>query len=360
MKIRSQVGMRHLSLATAAVMAIGIGVAGPARAASSYGWSHAASGKGGGAPFATAVVANDTLTITGTNGPDNISYALNGDPNLLDVNLSNGAFPDFQFDRSTFSAIAVFLQGGDDHFTVNGTSPDETLTVDGGSGNDTITTGSGNDLIFGGDGNDTINSGAGDDVIDAGRGDDSVVGGVGHDTAFLGSGDDSFVWNPGEGSDFVSGDSGDDTLVFKGAPASEQMSLSANGPLAVFLRQPGNVRMDLDGIQELDLTALGGADTITVNDTSGTDLTRANIDLGSGDGAKDSVTVNGTDNRDRVRVHADGGRVDVEGLQPETRITGSEPANDHLQVNTLGGRDKIRVDDGVSTLIGVDTDLGTI
>jgi len=26
----------------------------------------------------------------------------------------------------------------------------------------------------------------------------------------------------------------------------------------------------------------------------------------------------------------------------------------------LGGRDKIRVDDGVSTLIGVDTDLGTI
>jgi len=217
-------------------------------------------------------------------------------------------------------------------------------------------------LIIGGSGNDTINAGAGDDVIEAGSGDDVVTGGVGHDTAFLGSGNDSFVWNPGEGSDFVSGDSGHDTLVFNGASVAEQMSLSGNGPRSVFLRQPGNVRMDLDGIQELDLTPLGGADTITVNDMSGTDMTKANIDLsvaGTGDNAKDSVTVNGTDNSDHVHVEAERGRVDVEGLQAETRITGSEPT-DHLQVNTLGGRDKIRVDDGVSNLIGVDTDLGTI
>ena len=141
------------------------------------------------------------------------------------------------------------------------------------------------------------------------------------------------------------------------------MSLSANGPRSVFLRQPGNVRMDLDGIQELDLNALGGADTFAVNDLSGTDITNVNVDLsvaGAGDKAADSVTVNGTDNRDRVHVEAERGRVDVEGLQAETRITGSEPDFDHLQVNTLGGRDKIRVDDGVSTLIGVDTDLGTI
>ena len=82
---------------------------------------------------------------------------------------------------------------------------------------------------------------------------------------------------------------------------------------------------------------------------TGTDFRRANIDLsvaGAGDGAADSVTVNGTDNADRVNVEADSGRVDVEGLQTETRITGSEPA-DHLQVNTLGGRDKVNVDAGV-------------
>src|SRR5690349_21195608 len=224
MNINKRVGARHLSLASAAVLAVSLGVAGTAGAAPSTARAQAGSSKGSG-EFATAVVANDTLTITGTSGPDNISFALNGsDPNTLDVDLDNNGFPDVQFDRSTFSAIAVFLQGGDDRFAVTGTSPDEALTVDGGSGNDTITTGSGNDLVLGGSGNDAVNSGAGDDTIDAGRGDDVVVGGVGHDTAFLGSGRDSFVWNPGEGSDFVSGDSGYDTLVFNGAPGAEQMS----------------------------------------------------------------------------------------------------------------------------------------
>jgi hypothetical protein len=342
MRINSLVGVRHFGLASAAVLAVGFGAVGTAGAASyspsHRGWSASSS--------PTASVADDTLTITGTNASDNISIALaNGDPNTLTVDLDNDGTVDQHFDRNTFSAIAVFLRRGDDQSAVLGTSPDETLIVDGGSGDDTITTGSGNDLIF------------------AGSGDDVVTGGIGRDTAFLGSGRDSFVWNPGDGSDFVSGDSGYDTLVFNGAPGAEQMSLSANGPLSVFLRQPGNVRMDMDGIQELDLTPLAGQDTIAVNDLSGTDITKADIDLavaGKGDAAADSVTVNGTDNADRVHVDAEHGRVDVEGLRAETRITGSEPANDHLQVNTLSGRDKIRVDDGVSTRIGVDTDLGTI
>ena len=213
-------------------------------AAPSNGSSQAAPSKGAG-QFATAVVANDTLTITGTNGPDNISFALNGsDPNTLDVDLDNNGFPDVQFDRNTFSAIAVFLQGGDDTFAVTGTtSPDEALSVDGGSGDDTITTGSGNDLIFGGDGRDTINSGAGDDTIDAGSGDDAVVGGVGHDTAFA-SGNDSFVWNPGEGSDFVAGDSSYDTLVFNARGRRADEFLGQRSPLGVLVTRGHGPRRD--------------------------------------------------------------------------------------------------------------------
>jgi Ca2+-binding RTX toxin-like protein len=364
MRINKKIGVRHLSVASAAVLAVGLGAAGTAGAAPSYGWSHSGSSKGSGTEFATAVVANDTLTITGTSGPDNISIALNGvDPNTLDVTLQGGAFPDAQFDRSTFSAISVFLQGGDDHFAVTGaTSPDEPITVDGGSGDDTITTGSANDVIFGGSGRDNINSGAGDDFIDAGSGDDTVLGFTGHDTAFLGSGQDSFTWNPGDGSDFVSGDSGFDTLVFNGAAGDEQMSLSANGPQALFLRKQGNIRMDLDGIQAVDVNPLGGADSITVNDLTGTDVTRVNVDLsnaGVPDGAADTVTVNGTDNPDRVHVEDDQGRVDVEGLQAKTRITGSESLFDTLQLNTLGGNDRVRTDDDIPSLIAVHTDLGT-
>jgi Ca2+-binding RTX toxin-like protein len=358
MKIKNLVGVRQFSVVSAAALAVGIGAVG-AGAAPSYGSTppeHTA------APSSvSAAVANDTLTITGTNGPDNISIALaNGDPNTLTVDLDNNGVVDQHFDRSTFSAIAVFLNSGDDQFAVVGTSPDEPITVDGGRGDDNITTGSANDLIFGGSGRDTVNSGAGDDVIDAGSGDDFVVGGIGHDTALLGSGRDTFVWNPGEGSDFVAGDSGTDTLVFNGAAVPEQMSLSANGTRSVFLRSPGNVRMDMDGVEQLNLTPLGGADTVAINDMTGTGFDRANIDLsaaGAGDSAIDNVTVNGTAGADHVRVDADHARVDVEGLQTETRITGSEPT-DHLQVNTLDGNDKVRVDNDVLPLIGTNVDLG--
>jgi hypothetical protein len=60
---------------------------------------------------------------------------------------------------------------------------------------------------------------------------------------------------------------------------------------------------------------LGGADTITVNDLTGTDVTRVAIDLlgtpgsGQGDGAADSVTVNGTAGDDQIKVASSGASV---------------------------------------------------
>ena len=37
--------------------------------------------------------------------------------------------------------------------------------------------------------------------------------------------------------------------------------------------------MDLNGVERIQLNALGGADTITVNDLTGTDVTRVALDL---------------------------------------------------------------------------------
>ena len=37
--------------------------------------------------------------------------------------------------------------------------------------------------------------------------------------------------------------------------------------------------MDLNGVEHIQFTALGGADTITVNDLTGTDVTQVAIDL---------------------------------------------------------------------------------
>src|SRR5262249_11206694 len=68
--------------------------------------------------------------------------------------------------------------------------------------------------------------------------------------------------------------------------------------------------------------ALGGADTTTVNDLTGTDVSTVNIDNGGADAQPDQVIVNGTAAFDHVGV--DGGR--VSGLAALTQVTGSEPA----------------------------------
>ena len=165
------------------------------------------------------------------------------------------------------------------------------LTIDGGAGNDSITGSAGNDLLIGGDGNDFI------------------VGGPGSDTALLGAGDDTFTWNPGDGSDVVEGQAGNDRLVFNGSNADENFDVSANGSRVRLVRDVGNVTMDLNGVEALDVNALGGADTMTVNDLTGTDLAAVNLNLNAtgqaGDGQADSVIVNGTAGADQILVAGD-------------------------------------------------------
>ena len=89
----------------------------------------------------------------------------------------------------------------------------------------------------------------------------------------LGAGDDTFVWNPGDGSDTVEGQAGNDTLLFNGANIAEKIDISANGGRVRFTRDVANITMDLNDVETIDFNALGGADTVTVNDLSGTDVT---------------------------------------------------------------------------------------
>jgi hypothetical protein len=189
-----------------------------------------------------------------------------------------------------------------------------------------------------------------------------VDGNRGNDTGILGSGQDSFRWDPGDGSDVVEGESGTDTLDFNGAAGVENMRLSPNGERSVFLRDAGNIRMDMGGVERLDLTTLGGVDTVTVDDMTGTDFRQADIDLsaptGGGDGVSDTVTVTGTDRADRIDVSANGGVVDVAGLRTTVDVAGGE-AIDLLQVNALGGNDDVDVDQAALDLIAVIVDLGS-
>ena len=180
--------------------------------------------------------------------------------------------------------------------TFTGTNADETITPT--LVSPTVAT-SGGSLPS--DNADVINAGGGSDLPSiAAAAMDVVTGGQGNDLAFLGAGNDTFIWNPGDGSDTVEGQADTDTLQFNGANVSEHIDISANGSRVRFFRDIGNVTMDLNGVENIKFSALGGADHITVNDLSGTDAKLVAIDLagvpgsGTGDGAADTVTVNGS------------------------------------------------------------------
>jgi hypothetical protein len=168
--------------------------------------------------------------------------------------------------------------------------------------------------------------------------------------ALLGSGDDTFVWDPGDGSDSVEGQGGADTLRFNGSNIGERVELSANGGRSRLVRDVAAVTMDTAGVERVDFNALGGADVVTVDDLSGTDVRQVNVDesatpgSGLGDGQADQVIVRGTDGNDRIDVSGDAGAVDVGGLAATVSVLHPEPAQDRLDVDTLAGKDAVRTD----------------
>jgi Ca2+-binding RTX toxin-like protein len=286
--------------------------------------------------------AADSVTVFGTARADAIqvtgsgtSYTVAGLSATVTVQGSEGAS-----DRLTVQAL-----GGNDTITAAGLPATVTLlTVDGGTGNDTITGSAGDDMLIGGDGNDL------------------VIGGRGNDTALLGTGDDTFVWNPGDGSDIVEGQGGRDTLQFNGANIDEHMDLSANGTRLRFARDVGSVVMDVNGIEVVNIAALGGADTITVGDLSGTGVTNVNIDLagtlGTGDTAADTVIVNGTAAADNIMISGSGHTATVSGLPATVRITNTDGTTDNLHVFGLGGNDTINASRLSAGVIGLTLDGG--
>lgn len=190
-----------------------------------------------------------------------------------------------------------------------------------------------------------LDGGPGADTLRGSQGADRFVGGQGNDTALMGAGDDLFQWDPGDGSDTVEGQDGADVLLFVGANVNENIDIAANGGRVRFFRDVGNITMDLDDVERVEFRALGGADGIVVGDMSGTDLTRADLDLrgsgGAGDASADTVTVGGTQSADVFGANGDAGGVNVFGLRSVISIVGHEQASDQLTLNGLAGDDQI-------------------
>ena len=256
----------------------------------------------------------DNVIVQGTNGADAIDVS--GSSARVDV---------------TGLATATGITGAEaanDRLTVNALASDETTDASGLAANAIGL---------------TINGGLGIDTILGSQGTDLVTGGDGNDVALLGAGDDTFTWNPGDDNDVIEGQSGTDRMLFNGANVAETINVSANGSRLLFTRNVAAVTMDTDDVETVDFNALGGADSIVVNDLTATDVTQVNLALaatgGAGDGAADNVTATGTNGNDVVSVAGDAAGVNVAGLVAGIAITGAEAGSDRLTVNLLAGDD---------------------
>ena len=296
------------------------------------------------APSVKARIKGPMLLISGSPTADVIVLRLAAsDPAILEVDGNGDGSADFSFNRTRFSYIEVHGAGGDDNIRIDessGVFTVEHLTaLDGGAGNDILVGGIGSQAIFGGTGNDIIVGGQGSDAMDAGPGDDILV------------------WEPGDASDNIWGDVGFDTLVFTGGNVDEQVAIASASSLVRITRNVGNVAMHLEDVERIELSTLGGADTVTVDELTGADVTEVAVDLAladGGDGTSDTVIVNGSAGDDVVSLAAVGGGVDVSRAGTATvRVVGAEPLLDVLVVNGLAGDDAIDVQAGVEALIQV-------
>ncbi|HEY7115201.1 MAG TPA: hypothetical protein VH475_01370 [Tepidisphaeraceae bacterium] len=356
---------------------------------------------GDGSDVVEGQAGTDTLNFNGSNDDENINLSANGSrvrltddqPNVsLDIDgieqaslapLGGGDIAivnDLAGTAIAHVKVKLTADGRTDNIRVNGSNGADTIAIDGDFANGVTVTGLAADVdvvgalglgdglavstLGGADTIDastlqagaiglTLDGGDGNDTLTGSQEDDRIVGGTGNDRAFMGTGDDAFEWGPGDGSDTVEGQAGRDTMLFSGSDVAEKFDLSANGNRARLTRDVGNVAMDLNGVEEVDLDALGGADTITVNDQSATGLNTFNVDLGGSaifaDDQADLVIINATDGNDVGQIRSIGTRINATvSTIPFVNITGAGGFA-ALTVNTLGGNDTLDASDLAAT-----------
>jgi Ca2+-binding RTX toxin-like protein len=189
--------------------------------------------------------------------------------------------------------------------------------------------------LIGGSNSDTIIGGSGNDQIDGGGGNDVLIGGAGNDTFVVNAGIGGF------GNHVIEGGAGSDTLSFTGSGFGDSFDVSASAGRLLITSAPTSA--DAHDVEKVEIGGGGGADTFTVNDLRGTNVTQLNIDFGGQDGASDSLVVNGTNGSDNIRVDGVRGAVSVAGLGVPLNITGADvlSGEDQLTINALGGNDQV-------------------
>jgi Ca2+-binding RTX toxin-like protein len=266
--------------------------------------------------------ASDGVNLFGKTGNDTINVAL--------VN-----------NRVTVTGLAAQV-------TVANTEANDVISIDGGAGNDVInasTLAAGHvDLrLYGGAGNDRITGSKGNDDLSGNDGNDTVAGGKGSDEAMLGGGNDQYLWQVGDGVDFVDGEMGSDTLRVTASKASDALTISedAFGRPKVYA---SNGSVATSDVERIELRALAGADRIDVFNITSAQVRSIEIDLAAtaggalADAHADTVIRYGADSDDILAVSWTGNKVVVDGLSAALSVAHAG-TNDTIIVNGAVGDD---------------------
>jgi Ca2+-binding RTX toxin-like protein len=275
-----------------------------------------------------ATNTSDTISITGVGG------------DLVDINGSAGA------DAMTVIANGTVAQASTTGFPIPvSVSGALTLAINGLGGSDTITCSGSLAAIVpivldGGNGDDIINGGNGADTILGGNGNDTLDGNQGNDTIFGGADNDTFVWDPGDGSDTLEGQGENDVLVFNGSNINEVLNLSTNGSRLRLTRDVATITMDINGVEQVNINALGGADNVTINTLVGTAVTLVNVNLagtgGIDDGLADVVTLPATAGADTYNFVANAGAIEASGFGTLVRVYDAPNTTDTISIAGVG------------------------
>ncbi len=258
------------------------------------------------------------------------------------------------------------LSGSDGDDTLNGGAGDDELIggvgkdeLRGGTGNDILRGGRDDDLLFGSDGNDQLYGGFGNDLLMGEDGDDYLEGNFGKNTLNGGNDDDTFLVvlddsfrNPlDDGVDTIIGGgqragTRGDRLTIQGEVEMQRIEVEDDLPRTARVELGDTVdlsednggllittqadNLQISGVEALTLALGGGADTVTMNDLSGTGLNRTDLvffEDGSIDEV-DTLIVNGTESADQIvatRGNVDlfdenGDPIDIPGSRPSIEI----------------------------------------
>ncbi|MEO0756424.1 MAG: calcium-binding protein [Cyanobacteria bacterium J06648_16] len=246
---------------------------------------------GDGSDFINGGRGYDTTEVNGADGPGD-QFDLREEKGQAIFNRLN--LGQFTLTNEDIEQFEINGQGGDDSLTVGDLANSDVKKVifSGGEGNDVLDARESSTTIeaFGGDGDDLLLGGAADDTFFAGAGDDVVVGQRGSDTADLGDGDDRFIWNNGDGSDFIDGGNGFDVTQVNGADgAGDEFDLSQVNGQAIFNRiNLGPFTLTNEGIEQFEINGQGGDDSLTVGDLTGSAVESVIFSGGEGNDVLDA------------------------------------------------------------------------